>query len=75
MNIYRVDRLNCLSIPCGMTSIVYIGDSFTEANKAFSSVDPGVNAWGQKDKSFGVVLSEWEDYRKDYSVILSKGIR
>ena len=72
MNKFRVDRANKLSVPCGMTSIKYIGDSLMEAGKVYNSTYLGYDAWGKPNAEYGVILSEWDG--TEYVVKLSKGV-
>ena len=59
MNRFRVDRADSGAVPCGMNSIVYVGDSERDASRAFARSEPGLDAWGQPNESYGVLLSEW----------------
>jgi hypothetical protein len=59
MNRFRVDRSDGLYVPCGMNSILYIGDSERLALRAFAQAQPGLNKSSQPNDSYGVVFSEW----------------
>lgn len=67
MNTYRVDRNDCPKTPCGMNSIVYIGDSLGIAKRTFNITRPNIDTWGKEDETYGVVLSRWNG--NDYAVI------
>ena len=73
MNKYRVDRANNLSVPCGMTSVRYIGDNYRNANNVYNALCSGIDAWDKPNETYGVVLSIWNG--TDYVVQLSKGIK
>ncbi len=64
---YRVDRARHKVTPCGMNSIVYIGDNRKQAQEAFEQAEIGLNEWNQPNSQFGVVLSVWQD--QAYEVI------
>lgn len=73
-NKYRVDRNDSYdNVPCGMNSILYIGDSLPQAVKAYNAVNPGIDAWNVPNPAYGVTLSKWNDVKNDYSVIMKKG--
>lgn len=74
MNNYRVDRVNQKVVPCGMNSIQYIGDSFTEAKRVFDSIPSGYDVWNKPNSSYGLILSVWNDDKNDYIIKCSKGI-
>lgn len=63
---YRVDRTDTLTAPCGMSSIVYLGDSLKEARQALINTDAGRDAWNQPNDKYGVVLFEWNQLKYDY---------
>ena len=51
MNTYRVDRaMEGLSPPCGMNSILYIGDSRKCAEQVFNHMDGGKDSWNQPNR-------------------------
>ena len=72
MNKYRVDRNNSSTVPCGMNSILYIGDNLVEARRQFELALTGFDWWGKVDGSYGVILSQWTG--SDYKIIATKGI-
>lgn len=74
MNKYRVDRSNTLSTPCGMNSLLYIGDNWDDARQVYNYVDTGKDAWNQPNDAYGVILSVWSDNLRDYIVKCSKGL-
>jgi hypothetical protein len=63
MNSIRIDRVQHpqlgMSAPCGMNSLIYIGDDMRKALKTFHSVCVGRDAWGKADTTYGVSLSVW----------------
>ena len=72
MNTYRVDRNNRNTVPCGMNSILYIGDNLVEARKRFELALTGFDCWGKVNSTYGVILSEWRD--GSYRIIETKGL-
>lgn len=74
MNTYRVDRNDQKRTPCGMNSILYIGDSRIEAQNAFARAETRLNSWGCPNPAYGVILSKWDSSARDYVVIDSKGL-
>lgn len=72
MNKYRVDRASSRSVPCGMGSIRYIGDSWEEAVRTFRQLQAGLDAWNQPNPAYGVILSVWKVDK--YTVKLDKGL-
>lgn len=74
MNQYRVDRNDALYVPAGMNSIRYIGDSLDKAKEAFRQEPIGFDTWGAPDPTYGVILSEWNDFKQAYVIKASKGI-
>ena len=74
MNNYRVDRAMSATVPCGMNSILYIGDSWREARRVYAATAPGKDAWGQPNDAYGVLLSVWSDNLRWYDVKCSKGL-
>jgi len=74
MNTYRVDRNDSKSnVPCGMNSILYIGDSLRQAERVFNNAEAGINSWNQANANYGVTLSTWDSGRNDYVVKRFKG--
>ena len=74
MNKYRVDRANCKVTPCGMNSIVYIGDNWSKARAVYDTTTGGLDAWGQPNSLYGVILSVWDEGKRDYIVKAVKGL-
>lgn len=72
MNKYRVDRNNKRHVPCGMNSIIYLGDNLSEAKRRFQQTLTGFDWWSKVDNNYGVILSEWRD--GDYHIIETKGL-
>lgn len=72
MNEYRVDLANSKRVPCGMNSIVYLGESAIDARAAFMVTPVGIDDWGQQNGHYGVVLSRWSYAEGDYIIIDSK---
>lgn len=67
MNEYRVDRaMEALSPPCGINSILYVGESLKEALSVFHNATGGKDAWNQPNRDYGVMLSIWHPDRRDY---------
>ncbi len=64
-NRYRVDRVpqGTVEPPCGMTSIVAISSEEKRVHKEFQSATLGVDAWGQPNPTYGVILSQWDGNR------------
>lgn len=73
MNTYRVDRNNAPVTPCGMNSILYIGDNYQQARKVYDAAQTGLDAWGQPNATYGVVLSVWNG-ESAYVVKCMKGL-
>lgn len=74
MNNYRVDRsIDPARAPCGMNSIVYIGDSWQAARAAYDAAMPHIDTWGQRNIAYGVILSVWDQSKNDYIVKCRKG--
>ena len=71
---FRVDVAKKRVVPCGMTSIRYMGDNFKEAKSVFHAIQPGIDAWDRPDDNYGVILSEWNCLISDYVVSLDKGL-
>lgn len=74
MNNYRVDRAMSTTVPCGMNSILYIGDSWAAARDAFHQASPGYDAWNQPNGAYGVILSAWHPDKRDYITHAWKGL-
>ncbi len=71
--LFRVDRnANRNTTPCGMNSLLYVGDSDRAARKAYAKAQPGVNTWNQPDLSYGVTFAKWNARRGDYDVLAAK---
>ena len=68
MNKYRVDRADRGVTPCGMNSILYIGDNSRQALLVFRNATTGKDAWNQPNPEYGVILSEWSDKHNEYRV-------
>lgn len=70
MNDYRVDRAReGLSPPCGMNSIVYVGESLNDALRVFHATTGGKDGWGNSHgdyADYGVMLSMWHPERNAY---------
>jgi metallophosphoesterase superfamily enzyme len=62
---YRVDRVDTLTAPCGMSSIIYLGDSKREATQVLLDAEL---------KRKGVALFEWDNERRNYIAISWRGI-
>jgi len=75
MNDYRVDRADRLTVPCGMNSILYIGDDVAYAREVFSQAQPGLDVWNQPNPDYGVLMSKWNETLQDYVILRRKGIR
>ena len=73
-NIYRVDRNDELRVPCGMMSILFMGNSLQAARNSFARHAPGFDFWGKPNAAYGVILSRWNESARDYVVIESKGV-
>ena len=74
MKKYRVDRTQSTRVPCGMNSIIYLGDSFAAARREYDALAPGVDMWGQPNATYGVLLSTWSEDQQDYIVKLWQGL-
>ena len=65
--LYRVDRAReALSPPCGMSSILYVGNDYDEALRVYLETTGGKDAWGKPDQTYGVMLSMWHPERNVY---------
>ena len=73
---FRVDRADSTRVPCGMNSILYLGDSWSEARRVYAHTEPGRDMWNQPNERYGVILSVWAGQRLtgDYIVKCSKGL-
>ena len=56
MNKYRVDRNNKRHVPCGMNSIIYIGNNLIEAKRRYQLALTGFDCWGKVNNNYGIVL-------------------
>jgi hypothetical protein len=74
MATYRVDRAMQPVVPCGMNSILYYGKDAAEAAKVFEGAQPGTSPWGEPNDAYGVILSVWDESKRDYVVKRSKGL-
>lgn len=72
MNKYRVDRNDSKSVPCGMNSIVYIGDNKRKARLTFVESNIGIDTWGQSNPDHGLTLSEHNG--TDYTIVDTRGL-
>lgn len=73
---YRVDVSDSpVVVPCGMNSIRYLGDNWSEARTVFAATQVGRDAWNQENILYGVTLSVWsgQHLTGDYVVKVSKG--
>jgi hypothetical protein len=68
MNHYRVDRVAEVSdvCPCGMNSILYLGNDMSEARKVFLHSRSGIDTWGKQNKGYGVGLYRWHEKMREY---------
>ena len=71
---YRVDRVDTLTAPCGMSSIIYLGDSKREATQVLLDADLKLDKWNKHNDRYGVALFEWDSNRRDYIAISWRGI-
>jgi hypothetical protein len=71
---YRVDRVDTLTAPCGMTSIIYLGDSKRDATQVLLDADLKLDKWNRHNDRYGVALFEWDINRQDYIAISWRGI-
>jgi hypothetical protein len=71
---YRVDRVTNARTPCGMNSIRYIGDNWNVARALFDRISTGLDTWDQPNADYGVILSVWDESRRDYVVKCSRGL-
>jgi hypothetical protein len=76
MNKYRVDiNNNTRIVPCGMTSILYIGDNWESARGVLAQATTGVDSWGNPNSLYGVTLSVWSDDKRDYIIKATRDIK
>lgn len=73
MNTYRVDRTSSRCVPCGMNSLLYLGDDPRAARRVFSEAQAGLDMWNQPNAAYGVILSVWNGC--DYIVKCEKGLQ
>jgi hypothetical protein len=66
MNTYRIDRATDKRTPCGMNSIVYIGDNIREARKSFFNTVAGFDTWNKQNADYGILFSKWNIAKCDY---------
>jgi len=66
MNTYRVDRAPEGPTPCGMVSILYLGDDIEEALTVYNYVSGGRSPWGSERPDYGVMLSAWNPNLGNY---------
>lgn len=52
--------------PCGMNSIVYVGDNYATAMHVYNFITGGKDAWNQPNPEYGVGLSLWNPDRREY---------
>lgn len=71
---YRVDFASSMMCPCGMNSIRYAGNNWNAAKGMFDRLPIGFDVWDKPNAAYGVILSVWDDARKDYIIKCSKGI-
>jgi len=72
---YRVDRVDTLKCPCGMASILYLGDSKREATQVLLDAELKLDKWNKPNDKYGVVLFEWYDLGKQYVPKSWRGIQ
>lgn len=71
---FRVDRVCSRRVPCGMASIVYIGDDLRKARAAYAQTSPGIDCWGRNNQAYGVILSTWNSTKNEYRIMIEKGL-
>ena len=71
---FRVDRVDTLRCPCGMNSIIYLGDSKRDATQVLLDADLKRDAWNKHSDRYGVALFEWDNERRNYIAISWRGI-
>jgi hypothetical protein len=60
-----------------MNSLLYLGDNFKAARRAYDAARPGIDMWGNENAAYGVILSVWRGpgkYRGEYVVKCQKGL-
>lgn len=73
-NKYRVDRVSSRRVPCGVNSIEYIGNDWNKAREVFHHTEVGIDEWGAPSERYGVILSVWNDEKRDYVIKCEKGL-
>lgn len=63
---YRVDRVDTLVAPCGMASILYLGDSLRDAQRTLHAAKGGRDKWNTPNPAYGVAMFEWSQTKCDY---------
>ena len=74
LNTYRVDRVSGMNAPCGMNSILFIGDNQKQANKVFEDAEIGLDWWDKPNSLYGVALSIWNPEKREYVIKRVKGL-
>ncbi len=74
---FRVDRANKTIVPCGMTSLLYLGGSLQAAKRVFHTAEPGISNWGKLDPAYGVLLSKWhgQGLVGEYRILVEKWLK
>lgn len=75
MNKYRADRVHKDSakrVPCGTNSIVAIGDNRNTITKQFNKAVPGFDDWNRPNPDYGLMLSEWDEGKREYRILSTK---
>jgi hypothetical protein len=71
---YRVDRSMAKlggHPPCGMNSLLYLGDNEKLALEVFNVSPPGYSPWGSRNASYGITMAVWNG--TDFIVKRQKG--
>lgn len=68
----RVDLVDSRRVPCGMNSIVYLGNDINKAVKSYNETPTGVDQWHKPNKGWGVILSIWGG--SEYIIKREKGL-
>ena len=63
---YRVDRVDTMTAPCGMASILYLGDNERAARRVLNSAEGGRDAWNKPNPAYGVAMFEWNQLKYEY---------
>ena len=71
---YRVDRAISARTPCGMNSIRCMTGNWSEARRVYEALTPGRDMCEQPNAAYGVILSVWDDTKRDYIIKCRKGI-